>query len=108
MNARVVLVRFERVRVLVAENELERAVLIALESARDTECIAEMKALKDIDMAFVCMNLPYTMTPEEAGECAAAFKPKVLIPYHYRGQDPSKIESKLSGSGVTLERLRFY
>ncbi len=74
----------------------------------DTECIPEMKALKDIDVAFVCMNLPYTMTPEEAGECVAAFKPKVLVPYHYRGQDPSKLEPKVKEAGVTIERLKFY
>jgi L-ascorbate metabolism protein UlaG (beta-lactamase superfamily) len=49
----------------------------------DTECIPEMKALASIDVAFVCMNLPYTMTPKEAAECVNAFKPKVLFPYHY-------------------------
>ena len=74
----------------------------------DTECIAEMKALKDIEVAFVCMNLPYTMTPEEAGECVAAFKPKTLVPYHYRGQDPMTLEGLVRDAGVKLERLRFY
>ena len=49
----------------------------------DTECTPEMKALPAIDVAFVCMNLPYTMTPKEAAECVNAFKPKVLFPYHY-------------------------
>lgn len=49
----------------------------------DTECIPEMKALTSIDVAFVCMNLPYTMPPKEAAECVNAFKPKVLFPYHY-------------------------
>jgi L-ascorbate metabolism protein UlaG (beta-lactamase superfamily) len=49
----------------------------------DTECIPEMKALTSIDVAFVCMNLPYTMPPKEAAECVNAFKPKVLYPYHY-------------------------
>lgn len=53
----------------------------------DTACIPEMKALTDIDIAFVTMNLPYTMPPEEAAECVAAFKPKVVYPYHYRGSD---------------------
>lgn len=53
----------------------------------DTECIPEMKALKDIDVAFVCMNLPYTMPPEEAAQCVSAFKPKVVYPYHYKGSD---------------------
>src|SRR6202453_105452 len=51
----------------------------------DTEGIPEMRALKNIDVAFVCMNLPYTMPPEEAAEAVKAFHPKVVIPYHYRG-----------------------
>jgi L-ascorbate metabolism protein UlaG (beta-lactamase superfamily) len=49
----------------------------------DTECVPEVKALKDIDVAFLCMNLPYTMPPKEAAACVNAFKPKVLIPYHF-------------------------
>lgn len=49
----------------------------------DTECTPEVKALRSIDVAFLCMNLPYTMTPKEAGECVNAFQPKVLFPYHY-------------------------
>lgn len=53
----------------------------------DTECIPEMRELRDIDLAFVCMNLPYTMPPEEAAACVNAFRPKVVIPYHYRGSD---------------------
>lgn len=53
----------------------------------DTACIPEMKALTDIDIAFVTMNLPYTMPPEEAAECVKAFKPKIVYPYHYRGSD---------------------
>jgi L-ascorbate metabolism protein UlaG (beta-lactamase superfamily) len=55
----------------------------------DTECTPEMKALKSIDVAFVCMNLPYTMPPTEAAECVKAFKPKVVFPYHFRDQDPN-------------------
>lgn len=74
----------------------------------DTECIPEMKALKDIDVAFVCMNLPFTMPPDEAAECVTGFKPKTLVPYHYKGQDPSTIEGKLKDAGVKMERLRFY
>ncbi|MFI5299906.1 MAG: MBL fold metallo-hydrolase [Polyangiales bacterium] len=49
----------------------------------DTECTPEMKALTNIDVAFLCMNLPYTMPPSEAAVCVNAFKPKVLYPYHY-------------------------
>jgi L-ascorbate metabolism protein UlaG (beta-lactamase superfamily) len=53
----------------------------------DTACIPEMKSLSDIDIAFVTMNLPYTMPPEEAAECVKAFKPRIVYPYHYRGSD---------------------
>jgi L-ascorbate metabolism protein UlaG (beta-lactamase superfamily) len=51
----------------------------------DTEDIPEMRELKNIDKAFVCMNLPYTMTVEKAAEAVLAFKPKQVYPYHYRG-----------------------
>ena len=47
----------------------------------DTEAIPEMKALKSIDVAFVCMNLPYTMPPEEAAEAVEAFHPTIVYPY---------------------------
>ena len=53
----------------------------------DTECTPEMRALKDIDIAFVSMNLPYTMTPEEAAQCVDAFHPRIVYPYHYRGSN---------------------
>jgi len=52
----------------------------------DTEDIPEMRELKGIDFAFVCMNLPYTMTVEQAASAVLEFKPAVVIPYHYRGQ----------------------
>ena len=51
----------------------------------DTEDIPEMRKLKDIDIAFVCMNLPYTMTVESAASAVLDFKPKQVYPYHYRG-----------------------
>lgn len=51
----------------------------------DTEDIPEMRQLTDIDYAFVCMNLPYTMTVEQAASAVLEFKPKVVFPYHYRG-----------------------
>ncbi|HWR52866.1 MAG TPA: MBL fold metallo-hydrolase [Bryobacteraceae bacterium] len=73
--------------------------------AGDTEAIPEMKALKDIDVAFVPMNLPYTMTPEEAAEAVRAFRPKVVYPYHYRNSDLKAFESALAGTGVDV-RLR--
>jgi len=57
--------------------------------AGDTECTPEIKALKNIDIAFLPMNLPYTMTPQEAADCVKAFRPKVVYPYHYRDNDPA-------------------
>jgi L-ascorbate metabolism protein UlaG (beta-lactamase superfamily) len=53
----------------------------------DTQGIPEMRSLKNIDIAFVCMNLPYTMDVKEAADAVLAFKPKVVYPYHYRGKD---------------------
>jgi L-ascorbate metabolism protein UlaG (beta-lactamase superfamily) len=53
----------------------------------DTEDIPEMRALKNIDVAFVCMNLPFTMTVDQASSAVLEFKPKMVYPYHYRGRD---------------------
>lgn len=66
--------------------------VITLEGKRiyisgDTEDTPEARALKKIDYAFVCMNLPYTMSVEQASSLVLAVKPKVVIPYHYRGKD---------------------
>lgn len=55
--------------------------------AGDTAGTPEMRALKDIDIAFIPMNLPYTMTVDEAADAVLAFKPKTVYPYHYRGTD---------------------
>ena len=55
--------------------------------AGDTDDIPEMRALKNIDVAFLPMNLPFTMTPEKAADAVKAFKPKVVYPYHYRSED---------------------
>jgi L-ascorbate metabolism protein UlaG (beta-lactamase superfamily) len=72
----------------------------------DTEDIPEMRALKNIDVAFVCMNLPYTMTEEQAASAVRAFKPKIVYPYHYRDSDVEKFK-KLVGDGSGVEvRLR--
>ena len=76
--------------------------------AGDTECTPEMKALKNIDVAFIPMNLPYTMTPSEAADCAKAFKPKVAIPYHYQGQKPEEFQDALKGSGIDVRMLAWY
>ena len=53
----------------------------------DTEDIPEMRALKNIDIAFICMNLPYTMTVTSAANAVLEFKPKKVYPYHYRGTE---------------------
>ena len=53
----------------------------------DTEDIPEMRNLKNIDIAFVCMNLPYTMDINQAASAVLDFKPKIVYPYHYRGKD---------------------
>ena len=72
----------------------------------DTECTPEMKALKNIDVAFLCMNLPYTMTPLEAAECVKAFQPKIVYPYHYRGQNPQEFADALKNDKNVEVRLR--
>ena len=76
--------------------------------AGDTECIPEMKALKNIDVAFVPMNLPYTMPVEEAADAVKAFKPKVVYPYHYMGQDTAKFAELMKGSGVDVRLRNWY
>lgn len=76
--------------------------------AGDTEGTPEMRALKNIDVAFIPMNLPYTMTPEDAAEAVKAFKPKVVIPYHYRGQDIQKFAAALKGTGIQVRLLDWY
>ena len=74
----------------------------------DTENIPEMRALKNIDVAFVCMNLPYTMTPDEAADAVKAFHPKVVIPYHYKGQDTTVFQKDLAGTGIEVRLLEWY
>src|SRR5580704_10614038 len=74
----------------------------------DTEAIPEMKALKNIDVAFVCMNLPYTMPPDEAADAIKAFHPKIVIPYHYRGSDLAVFQKGLEGTGTEVRLLDLY
>ena len=64
--------------------------------AGDTEGTDEMKALKDIDIAFLPINLPYTMPPAEAAEAARAFKPAILYPYHQGSSDPAEVKRLLA------------
>jgi L-ascorbate metabolism protein UlaG (beta-lactamase superfamily) len=76
--------------------------------AGDTEGVPEMRALKDIDVAFIPMNLPYTMTPVEAADAVKAFHPRVAIPYHYKGQDTEAFKKALEGSGIEVRLLDWY
>jgi L-ascorbate metabolism protein UlaG (beta-lactamase superfamily) len=74
--------------------------------AGDTEDTPEMKALRNIDVAFLPMNLPYTMTPEMVAEAAKAFKPKILYPYHYSQTDPAKLAPLLKDTKGIEVRVR--
>ena len=74
----------------------------------DTEGVPEMRALKNIDVAFVCMNLPYTMPPEEAADAVKAFHPKIVIPYHYHGSDLAVFKKGLEGTGIEVRLLDWY
>ena len=77
----------------------------------DTEGIPEMRALKNIDVAFICMNLPYTMTTDEAADLTKAINPKVVIPYHYRAMpatDLNAFKSKLAGTKIDVRMLEWY
>jgi len=74
--------------------------------AGDTACTPEMKKLQEIDVAFVPMNLPYTMPPTEAAECVAAFKPAIVYPYHYRGSDLEVFKAGLEDVPEVEVRIR--
>ena len=82
----------------------------------DTECVPEIKALTKIDVAFLTMNLPYTMPPQEAADCAKAFKPAVVYAYHYRGmggptpeQNQQAFVAAMKGTaGVEVRTPNFY
>lgn len=74
--------------------------------AGDTENTPEMKVLKNIDVAFLPMNLPYTMTPEMVADAAKAFKPKMLYPYHFGETDTSKLAKLLKYNKEIEVRIR--
>jgi L-ascorbate metabolism protein UlaG (beta-lactamase superfamily) len=75
----------------------------------DTEDIPEMRGLQDIDAAFVCFNLPYTMTEEQAASAVREFAPDVVYPYHYRGSDVERFAALVGGdSGVDVRVLEWY
>jgi L-ascorbate metabolism protein UlaG (beta-lactamase superfamily) len=74
--------------------------------AGDTENIPEMKNLKDIDIAFLPMNLPYTMTPEMVADAAKAFRPQILYPYHYGNTDTARLTDLLKDTTGIEVRIR--
>ncbi|MBN1764673.1 MAG: MBL fold metallo-hydrolase [Sedimentisphaerales bacterium] len=74
--------------------------------AGDTENTPEMKALKNIDIAFLPMNTPYTMTPEMVADAARTFRPKILYPYHYGDTDTSIIVTLLQNEKDLDVRIR--
>lgn len=82
--------------------------------AGDTEAIPEMRNLKNIDVAFLPMNLPFTMTPQEAARGARSFKPKLVYPYHYRypfnrvNDNLQQFQAALQGSGIQVRMRNWY
>lgn len=73
--------------------------------AGDTENTPEMKSLRDIDVAFLPMNLPYTMTPAMVADAAKAFRPAILYPYHFGDTDTDEIKRLLKDTGIEV-RIR--
>jgi L-ascorbate metabolism protein UlaG (beta-lactamase superfamily) len=77
--------------------------------AGDTESHAEMKALRNIDVAFIPMNLPYTMTPEQAAEGVLAFKPTIVYPYHYGQSDLAAFTRAIgTNNGIEVRQRNWY
>ena len=74
--------------------------------AGDTENTPEVKSLKNIDIAFLPMNLPFTMTPEMVADAAKAIQPKILYPYHYGETDTSKLVDLMKDSPFIEVRIR--
>lgn len=74
--------------------------------AGDTENTPEMKALKNIDVAFLPMNLPYTMSPEMVADAAQAFKPKILYPYHFGDTETARLVALLKDNKEIEVRIR--
>jgi len=72
----------------------------------DTEDIPEMRSLKNIDVAFVCMNLPYTMTVKQAADAVRAFKPRIVYPYHCRNSDLEDFKKRVGADAGVEVRIR--
>ena len=75
--------------------------------AGDTEDTPEMRTLTGIEVAFLPMNLPYTMTEEQAADAVKAFRPKIVYPYHYQGSDPKKFAA-LVGAAAEVRLADWY
>lgn len=75
--------------------------------AGDTEDISELNALKDIDVAFLPCNLPYTMTPDQLNRASRMIRPKVLYPYHYGETDMARVKALLKDSGIDVRIRNF-
>ena len=79
--------------------------------AGDTECVPAMDVMlksPQVDVAFIPMNLPYTMPPAEAAECVKGFRPKIAIPYHFMGQKPEEFAAALKGLPIEVRILNWY
>jgi L-ascorbate metabolism protein UlaG (beta-lactamase superfamily) len=76
--------------------------------AGDTACTPEMRSLQRIDVAFLPMNLPYTMSPTEAAECARAFRPAIVYPYHHFESDLGVFQTALKDAGIEVRIRDWY
>jgi L-ascorbate metabolism protein UlaG (beta-lactamase superfamily) len=76
--------------------------------AGDTGCTPEVMALKGIDLAFIPMNVPYTMSPADAAACVRALRPKVVYPYHFFESDPALFAAALRGTGIEVRVRDWY
>ena len=77
--------------------------------AGDTECVPAMAQwVRNVEVAFIPMNLPYTMSPSEAAQCVKGFKPKIAIPYHFLGQKPEEFAEALKGEPIEVRILNWY
>jgi L-ascorbate metabolism protein UlaG (beta-lactamase superfamily) len=79
--------------------------------AGDTECVPALDLVlrkPQVEVAFLPMNLPFTMTPAEAAACAKGFVPKIVIPYHFMGQKPEEFAAALKGEPIEVRILNWY
>jgi L-ascorbate metabolism protein UlaG (beta-lactamase superfamily) len=74
----------------------------------DTECVADPRSLEHVDIAFLPMNLPFTMSPAQAADCAKQFQPKIVYPYHYRGSNPSEFVAAMAGTPTDVRLRKWY